>query len=526
MERVRDSMSSAHNWWADLRPASKLAILAVALALVGAAFVVHSATRPSYGLLYTELQPEDFNKVVNWLNTNDVKFEAMGSDTIMVLEEHVIATRAQMAQEGIPSSGNIVGKEDLERSSFSETRAQFQKRVQRMVEGEVTRTVRLFDEVKNVKINIAFPEQEPLFEEDRVPLTAAVSLEQTNPNVELTPATVDAIANVVANSVSGLEPERVAIVDSRGRRYHASEARPGVDPAVVAAQENQRRERETELEEELHDAIAGIAGDENARVVASIDLDWGDETTKKRELLPDPETGRGFLISRENETEEYSGPGPTGGVPGVEANVPTTPEGAPPTYPVTENQPLTYSRSNSKENLDYGLSETEKTNPPPTVTRKSVGVFLNAEAVTAGDQARIEQVLSSMAGIEVARGDLLVVQRVPFAEEEVVADAGPTNRWMRMLVPIIVLLFGIFVPAAIGRMTRPPEPPPVEEIEEEAPIEGLPWEGLIDETPSEIELLRQEEQRRTEEAYSQVRRLAEERPEDFASALRAWLVEE
>lgn len=532
MDQVRTSFASVRDWWSDLRGGQRAAILGCVVLVVLGAALMKTLSRPTYGTLFTELPSEDFNKVVGWLDTKKVPFQTQGADTVLVQEEKIITTRAEMAKEGIPAVGHIVGKEDLEKSSFSETRAQFEKRVQRMVEGEVTRTILLFDEVKSAKVNIAFPETEPLFKEDRVPLTASVSITQRSPNSELTRTTVESIATVVANSVSDLAPERVTIVDSRGRRYHSQGQTDGLDATQIAAQANERRDQETELEEELQTGIGKVVGNDNVRVVASIELEWANESVKRKELLPDPETRKPFIISDQSKEESYSGPGTTGGVPGVEPNVPTPPAGTPPTYPATQQGDITYSNAEKTRNYDYGIVETDRKNLAPKITRKSVGIFLNESTVSATEQAKILDTAKAQAGIDAVRGDVLVVQRVAFEEQPASAGTKPPSAMSRILVPAIVALLGLFVPVVLSRMAAPPKPRPVEEeeeglLEETPPPSPASWEGLFEEPgPTEDEIIRAETVRRSEATFESVRRTAEERPEDFAAALRAWLVDE
>jgi len=542
MQRVRDTAGSVRNWFTDLRLVQKVGIIGIAVVVLGVLVGVRLTTRPQFGVLYTDLAGDDYNKVVNWLDTNNVRFRAEGGDAVLVHQQEAPVIRARMAVEGIPASGHIIGKEDLDKSSFSESRPQFRKRVERMAEGEVTRSILLLDEVRSAKVNIAFPEEEPLFQEDRVPLTASVAITAINPNVRFTPATVDAVASIVSHSVSGLDPKAVSIVDSRGRAYSVAAAREGIDPELVVERENARRVREKELEDKLRDEIGAVVGPKNVRLVASIELDWTTEKSSERVLLPD-ESGRGFKISEQHETEDYKGPGPQAGVPGVEPNVPPPPEGAPPTYPVTETGPISYSRTQDTINQDYGERNTEKTAQAPRVARKNIGIFLNESEVAAAEGARIEQAAIVAAGIDRARGDMLVVQRVPFAEEAL-PKAAPTwvERWGRWLVPAVLAFCGVLVPLVMSWMAAPPPPvPPPLELEEELeeglaeelpeetlPLEAVPWDRILEEPelPDELAIARAEIQRRTDELFEAIKTVALERPQEFANALRVWLFEE
>lgn len=531
MEQVRQTAASARSWWSDLPAGRRAAILACVGVAIGGIVLLRILARPTYGTLFTELPPDDFNRVVSWLDTKQAPFRAEGADTVLVPEAQVLTTRAALAKEGIPSSGVVVGKEDLDKTSFSETRAQFEKRVQRMIEGEVTRTILQLEELKTAKVNIAFPETTPLFEEDKIPLTAAVQVTPRGSGAELARSTVDAIANIVASSVSGLAPERVAIVDSRGRRYRADEAQSGLNARDVAAHANERRDEETELEEDLTRSIARVTGPDNVRVVASLDLEWVDEIEERRELLPDP-NGKPFRISEQTQEESYTGPGVAGGVPGTEPNVPTTPTGTPPTYPTATAQPINYSSTSSTVNNDFGEVKTRKQPLSPKVLKKSIGVFLNEGSVTAAEQARIQTTAEAAAGIDRARGDTLVVQRVPFEDIPEPTPPRGGSPFLRYLVPALIALIGLIAPVLLTRMASPPKRPAVEPLEEPLEEGGPPapeplaWDGLFEQPAlSEEEMLRQEENRREEATLEYVRRAAMERPGDVAGALRAWLVD-
>jgi flagellar biosynthesis/type III secretory pathway M-ring protein FliF/YscJ len=319
-------------------------------------------------------------------------------------------------------------------------------------------------------------------------------------------------------------------------------AREGIDPELVVERENARRARENELEKKLRDEIGAVVGPKNVRLVASVELDWTAEKTSERMLLPD-ESGRGFKISEQHETEDYKGPGPQAGVPGVEPNVPPPPEGAPPTYPVTETGAIAYSRTQDTINQDYGERLTEKTPQAPRIARQSVGIFLNEGEVAAAEGARIEQAAIVAAGIDRPRGDMLVVQRVPFAEEAL-PKVVPTwwQRWGRWLVPAIVTLFGIIVPLVMSWMAAPPPPapPPIELgeepeaeeggllAEETVPLETVGWEHILEEREvlDEAAEARAEIQRRANEVFEAVKAVAADRPQDFATALRAWLLDD
>jgi flagellar biosynthesis/type III secretory pathway M-ring protein FliF/YscJ len=73
MQRVRDTAGSVRNWFSDLRLVQKVGIIGIAVVLLGVLVATRLATRPQFGVLYTDLAGDDYNKVVNWLDTSSAR---------------------------------------------------------------------------------------------------------------------------------------------------------------------------------------------------------------------------------------------------------------------------------------------------------------------------------------------------------------------------------------------------------------------------------------------------------------------
>lgn len=93
--------------WNNMTRNQKIVIIVSALFLVGTlAVLVRGATRPDYAPLFTQLDPQDAGKTVEWLKENKIPYQlADGGTTIMVPSKDVDQTRISLSSEGYPTGG-------------------------------------------------------------------------------------------------------------------------------------------------------------------------------------------------------------------------------------------------------------------------------------------------------------------------------------------------------------------------------------------------------------------------------------
>jgi flagellar M-ring protein FliF len=112
-----------------------------------------------------------------------------------------------------------VGFELFDRTSLGVTEfVQRNVNWRRANEGELQRTISSIDGVESVRVHLVFPEDR-IFREDQRQATASVVL---NLSQRLSERSINGIVNIIANSVEGLDPSRVTIVDQNGRVLNES----------------------------------------------------------------------------------------------------------------------------------------------------------------------------------------------------------------------------------------------------------------------------------------------------------------
>ncbi|MBL7309306.1 flagellar M-ring protein FliF, partial [Escherichia coli] len=107
---------------------------------------------------------------------------------------------------------------------------------------ELARSIRAIGRVQAARVHLVLPERR-LFERDRESPSAAIVLKLMG---DLDAGQVRAIRHLVASAVEGLKPERISIVDERGRlladgaRDAATDVASGFEDRQVALERRLR----------------------------------------------------------------------------------------------------------------------------------------------------------------------------------------------------------------------------------------------------------------------------------------------
>ena len=502
MADLRESLKSFQDRFSALPLTQRILVLfipAVIFSLV-VTLLVYSL-RPGYTVLYSNLSPEDMNAVLTELDKEGVKYK-VGRDgrSILVVEGKARDLRLKLAAKGIPNKG-IIGYEIFDKSTIG--LSEFQQRVnfKRAIEGELVRTILRMKNIEDARVHITLPEKS-IFLRDRSQTSASVFI-KLRPGADISPSQVKAIRNLVSASVENLKPEKVVVIDDRGRNLTAM-LDEGTEDAVSARQFKIKNEFERNLERKIQTALESALGYGNVKVRVSAELDF--TKVQKKEVLYDPDL---TAVVSEQKKKERSVGGAPGGVAGTTANIP-------PAQGVQMNQGAVSEKKETITNYEVSKREIMTVDPTLRVKRISVGVMVNSQLKDV-DKKEIEKIVSASAGIDPKRGDTLSVVMVPFKPPEVPTGVMPEERIPRFLIPAIVgAVFGLILLFVMLKILRR-KPAPVT-----APAPAQPPEEMPAITGAEI--LR--ERAREVQVVKTITEVARKEPKKVAALIKTWLKEE
>lgn len=538
LDKIKQWGETAKNTWSNLGLNQKVLFGGVALLILVAVVIMASSVSKEdpYQVLYAELDEKDAAAVTEKLTEMKIKHKLEDNGTtISVPTDLKDSTRLKLAAENIPRGES--GFELFEQSSFGETQTDKKVKYQAALQGELARSIQSLEKVKAAKVNLALPE-ESLFSDDQQETKASVVI-NTRDDKKLTPKEVQAITNLVANSVKDLKPENVVIVDQNGNLV--SDDLP-VDVSnvgdVVKMQLTMKREFEKEKEEAIQTMLDKVLGKDNSVVRVNAELDFNNREQVDERFTHDPE-GR-FVVSehimKDSGTSTNTAPV---NVPGTDTNIPQ--------YQEVDTQGGTSSWDKSDKTVNYDNNRTE------THTRFSLGdvqydyltasVFINragTENANIGDSEedkieKIRSVVATACGLRENRPD----ENVRLEENISVAfidfytepepEAGPQGALQKFvatpyapwILALMAVLLVVLVWLLISRRRSK-----VAQVGEE----GLDdFETIVDETINIEDIIDHTltpEEKERQRIREEVEKFIEENPENASQVIKIWLLED
>ena len=116
-------MNSLQKTWASLSMGQRVALGAVLLAVFGGMlFIGQIASRPTYAVLFSNLEPEDAGAVTSKLREMKVDYQiSQAGRAIEVPADKMYDLRNTLATGSLPRGGGVVGNEIFDETNFTAT---------------------------------------------------------------------------------------------------------------------------------------------------------------------------------------------------------------------------------------------------------------------------------------------------------------------------------------------------------------------------------------------------------------------
>lgn len=426
--------------WTRMSMAQRVATLLAVVAVVGTiALVTSFATRPQWGLLYADMDEREGGTIVAKLQEWGIPYDIRGGgNSVWIERDKVSGTKMRLGEAGLTPVGDLGYAElfDNGASNFGRTEFQNQVTLTRAQQGELNMKLKKLPFIRDASVMIAKP-QPTLFVEERKPVTASVMVDAKFGR--LSPEQVFALANYVAASVPGLEPENVMLVDARGRSLNGAR-----ENAHGGGQLDVQQTLEETLVRRALDQLFAMVGPEKAsvQVTAQLDFEKSEETTE----TIDPESGVPLREKIRTESTDGGGPGGVSSVDAVLANADGVGVAGP-------------SSTTEDSEIDYMYGKSVKTVERSGASIKRLTVSVVADQAFEERAAEIETLVRNAVGFEAARGDeISVAFSGAFVEPEPLATEAPAGLFglpQERLTQYLETLGAIVVLVVLFLLVRP-----------------------------------------------------------------------
>lgn len=404
--------------WSQLGPSQRFSAAAATFVLVaGLAALCFWSSRADYALLYGGLSDSEASKVIAALDDAKVTYKVgSGGGSILVPRDKVYALRMQLAGRGIPQ-GEGVGFEIFDKPNFGISDFVQRANYVRAVQGELARTISQINEVESARVMIVIPENRLLLDKDKYP-TASVFV-RVRGNADLQPQSINSIRFLVANSVEGLKPNHVSVVDNLGNVLSENSddnSMTGLTGSQLAA----RRNLEQYLGRKAQDMLEKVLGPGQAIVRVSAEINYDTQTRTEEKYDPDGQVVRSQTKNDENtETATSTSSSPVGVTANTSTNSTATagPVNNSNDHKVTST--ISYEIGKTTSSFMQQAGGIKRLTAAVTVASQTEGTGEDRKIVTRTPQQleKLRGIVASAVGVDPARGDTIALEELPFNDQ-------------------------------------------------------------------------------------------------------------
>lgn len=509
--KIKEQVAKARTKIGSLKKGTKIAlgigIAAICLALV---FTAISASKNKYAVLFSELDVQDAADISAELESRKIDTKVKGS-TIYVPRTEVDKLRLELAPSLTGGSKGFALMDDS--SSIGLTDEEFQIKKQRIIQGEIEKTIKSFPQVEDTRVHITFGESS-VFEKEAVPGSAAVYL-MLKPGTTLEKNQIKSVMALVSGSVTNIPEKNVQVIDNKMNLLSEGilddeEVDENNQPVNggISVDKNKASEQalNKQLEKSILEMLEPIFG--TGKVKATVNADLSFDTAEKTEIKIDPDK-----VAIKETRSKNSSKSATNNVQGVDANMNNQ-----------GNKNGTNTEDSLDESFEYetGKIETHTIVAPGELKRLTASVAIDGK-IAKGVQADVEDIVNNAIGMDGARGDTLSVVSMVFdpkgkAEAKQELEEIKKEGFKANIIKAVIGVVAVIAVGAIGYLI----------YKKRSEQEDMDYEdevysansGTVDKKDNP--LLGDDPELTLEEA---VKMYAEEKPDQVTEIIKTWLNE-
>lgn len=378
-------MQKLKEMWQNLSAKSKklLGIIAgiTVVVIAVAVFLLARGQKTEYQTLFSSLSQGEAQQIVSLLQEQNVPYLYDGkSGALKVPSESVDTLRAQLLSKGYPKSGFAYDMY-IGNSGLMTTESDKKQYTLYDLQDRLGATIRLFDGVRDAKVTIAEGTDQTYAIEEDNPVQASASVVVTmEEGQSLSEKNAEAIKNLIARSVKGMNFTNVSVFDAGTMEEVAADAGDSASGSGTSMA-NLTTTVENNIANNIKRVLGKIYGGENLAVSVKGTLNMAKLIQENTQYTVSEKTEatdkRGLLSNEEVAGENAGNSGENAaGVAGADANADT------PRY-TTQNGTATttdnYSNSSATREWLYNVLKEQKEIAPGVLEDASVAIVINTD---------------------------------------------------------------------------------------------------------------------------------------------------
>jgi flagellar M-ring protein FliF len=396
-------------------------IVALTICIAIAILIILWAREPELRPLGT-FETAELIQHLDYLDGQKVEYKLEGN-VILVPGDQYQQIKLGLSRAGLQKSTNTGEDILMQDSGFGVSQRLEMERLKHSREQQLARTIEEFQSVARARVLLAIPKENIFARTEKSP--SATVMISAKGGKSIKDSEVDAIVDLVASAVQGLEPSKVTVTDQNGRLLNS-----GSQDASSARSKREyeiEQKREEEYRQKIDSILIPVLGIDNYTAQVDLQMDFTTlEQTQKR-FNPDLPAVRSEMTLEENSVG-----GGSMGIPGALSNQPPVDSTIPEVATGGNSSPIVPGRNSKEQTRNYELDTTisHSMQQSGVIRRISVSVAVDYKAgVAEGEQPavpvartqaelqNIRRLLQGGIGFDVQRGDTIEVVSVPFTRE-------------------------------------------------------------------------------------------------------------
>lgn len=533
-EKFKGILEKLKTFWKGLTKVVKIAIIAgTSVLIVGAiilTIVLNSSSDDEYIVLFPGMSDEETSQVYAELKNEGVEVKVNSDGELEVKSSEWDTLVFEMAERGYPQSTPSYGT-FFDNLGMTMTEFEKEQTLRFELQDRLQTTIKRINGVKGAIVTITFPDSDDYAWKEKNDIAkASVALTLTNSSA-FTPENVSAIKNLVAFSAQQMEPENVTVIDSStGNELMSAEEvalqndSSGIDVAEKMEYVNTIK---SQYEENARNILKNLYPD-GVDAVASVEIDYNKVVEEMKQLLPDDETGQGFVSDEHTKYSTNQNAVDEGGVVGEENNTDI------PGYQNENEDDLNSDNTPYYENdvhIDWGYLLTQTERAQGTVSRASISVVVTTENAYMSRDERNQVILLVKNATGIDEENISVSSRAKVVADDELDNKGDNNgltdAQRRLLIIlgisllVLLLIAGLVVFFLLRRAKKRRE---AQQMQHEQEIAEL--QEIIEENERKsLEEQADEHNKKEKATETEVREFAKNNPEITAALIRSMLKE-
>ena len=519
-------------------------VIALVICVAIAVVIFLWARQPDYRPL-GKMQTQELVETLDYFDQNQIDYRLEGS-TVLVNSEQYQSIKMGMTRQGIAQTegeGTDIIMQDM---GFGVSQRVEKERLKHAREKQIASTIEEMQGISRARVLLALP-VENVFARREKKASATVVVTSRRGSV-ISNEEVNAIVDIVASAVQGMEPSRVTVTDSNGRLLNSGSQ--DADSARSRKEYELEKQRESEYLSKIDSILIPVLGLGNYTAQADVTMDFTAVEQTQRSYNPDLPA-----IRSEMTVEDNSVGGVIAGIPGALTNQPPLDANIPEQATGGNGTASVPGRNLKEATRNYELDTTVSHTKQQTgvIRRLSVSVALDYVATTAADGTQtsaprsqaelldIRRLLQGGIGFDVTRGDSLEVVSIPFSRELDLAPIDvpfwqdPSNYpLMKLVGAVLVTIFLIlFVLRPLVRKLIYPDEATKDEYDADDALDLGDDVGLLAQEFDESQVgfaadgtFRLPDLHKDEDLLRAVRALVANEPELSSQVVKNWLLQD